>query len=145
MLMVGVLLLVLCFQTSDNLAAAYGMAVTGTMLVPPPGLRRGAARCGNGRRCGTAALIGPFLLMDLTFLAANALKILSGGWAPLLIGVALSTVMPPGCAAQLMLTRQDPPDSDAAEGSSPAAHSRPAPGGRHGGVPDLRPTSRRWR
>jgi KUP system potassium uptake protein len=93
MLLVGVLALVVMFQTSDNLSHAYGLAVTGTMLVTTSLAYVVVRRMWKWGPIRTAVLIGPLLVMDLTFLAANALKILSGGWAPVLIGAALSAVM----------------------------------------------------
>ena len=93
MLLVGVLLLVVMFQTSDNLSHAYGLAVTGTMVVTTTLAYIVVRRLWRWGPLRTAALIGPLLVMDLTFLAANALKILSGGWAPVLIAAALCTVM----------------------------------------------------
>src|SRR6185437_2217594 len=93
MLLVGVLLLVVMFQTSDSLSHAYGLAVTGTMLVTTTLAYIVVRRMWKWGPLRTAALIGPLVVMDLTFLAANALKFLSGGWAPVLIGIALSLVM----------------------------------------------------
>ena len=93
MLLVGVLMLVVMFQTSDNLSHAYGLAVTGTMLVTTSLAYIVVRRMWHWGPIRTAVLIGPLLVMDLTFLAANALKFLSGGWAPVLIGAALSAVM----------------------------------------------------
>jgi KUP system potassium uptake protein len=93
MLLVGVLMLVVIFQTSDNLSHAYGLAVTGTMLVTTCLAYIVVRRMWKWGPLRTGLLIGPLVLMDLTFLSANALKILSGGWAPVLIGLALFTVM----------------------------------------------------
>jgi KUP system potassium uptake protein len=93
MLLVGVLLLVAMFQTSDNLSHAYGLAVTGTMLVTTTLAYIVVRRMWRWGPFRTALLIGPLVTMDLTFLAANALKFLSGGWAPVLIGMALLAVM----------------------------------------------------
>jgi KUP system potassium uptake protein len=93
MLLVGVLMLVVIFQTSDNLSHAYGLAVTGTMLVTTCLAFIVVRQMWKWGPIRTSLLIGPLVLMDLTFLAANALKILSGGWAPVLIGLALFMVM----------------------------------------------------
>jgi KUP system potassium uptake protein len=93
MLLVGVLLLVALFQTSDNLSHAYGLAVTGTMVVTTTLAFIVVRRMWKWGPLRTAVLIGPLVAMDLTFLAANALKFLSGGWAPVLIGSALALVM----------------------------------------------------
>jgi KUP system potassium uptake protein len=82
LLMAGVLLLVLTFHSSGNLAAAYGIAVTGTMGVSAilAGMVA-ATRWGWGVPL-SVAVFGPLLLIDLTYFAANALKILEGGWFP---------------------------------------------------------------
>jgi KUP system potassium uptake protein len=93
LLLVGVLMLVVLFQTSDNLSHAYGLAVTGTMLVTTSLAFIVVRRMWRWGPLRTAVLIGPLVAMDLTFLAANALKFLSGGWAPVLIGIALMLVM----------------------------------------------------
>src|SRR5579872_4282268 len=93
MLLVGVLLLVVMFQTSDSLSHAYGLAVTGTMLVTTSLAYIVVRRMWKWGPLRTALLIGPLLAMDLTFLAANALKFLSGGWVPVLIGLSLAAVM----------------------------------------------------
>jgi KUP system potassium uptake protein len=93
MLLIGVLLLVVMFQTSDNLSHAYGLAVTGTMLVTTSLAYIVVRRMWKWGPLRTAFLIGPLVVMDLTFLAANALKFLSGGWVPVLIGGALAVMM----------------------------------------------------
>ena len=93
MLLVGVLMLVVIFQTSDNLSHAYGLAVTGTMLVTTCLAFIVVRQMWKWGPIRTAHLIGPLVVMDLTFLAANALKFLSGGWAPVLLGGALAAVM----------------------------------------------------
>jgi KUP system potassium uptake protein len=93
MLLVGVLLLVVMFQTSDALSHAYGLAVTGTMVVTTTLAFIVVRRLWKWGPLRTAALIGPLVVMDMTFLSANTLKILSGGWVPVLIGLSLSIVM----------------------------------------------------
>ncbi len=93
MLLVGVLMLVVIFQTSDNLSHAYGLAVTGTMLVTTCLAFIVVRRMWKWGPLRTGILIGPLVIMDVTFLAANALKIFSGGWAPVLIGLMLFAVM----------------------------------------------------
>jgi KUP system potassium uptake protein len=89
LLMTDVLLLVFGFRSSSNLAAAYGIAVTGAMAIDAilAGLVA-AWRWGWGL---TAAFVfGGFLVFDLTYLAANALKIPSGGWFPLLVAAGFA-------------------------------------------------------
>jgi KUP system potassium uptake protein len=90
LLMLGVLALVATFRSSGALASAYGIAVTGTMGASAvlAGLVA-ATRWGWGP--GRAALVfGPLLLVDLTYLAANSLKILEGGWFPIAVAAAVA-------------------------------------------------------
>jgi KUP system potassium uptake protein len=93
LLLIGVLLLVLLFRSSNSLASAYGVAVTGTMLVD--GLMGFTViwRVWNWSLGAALALMMPFILIDFTFLVANLLKVPQGGWVPLLIGGCLVTVM----------------------------------------------------
>jgi KUP system potassium uptake protein len=93
LLMVGVLLLVAMFQTADNLADAYGLAVTGTMLVTTILAYIVARRMWRWRAPFALLLVAPLITLDAVFLVANGLKIASGGWVPLLIGGTLFLVM----------------------------------------------------
>jgi KUP system potassium uptake protein len=92
-LFVAVVLLVLGFQSSSNLANAYGIAVAATMVIECM-LAMVVARLNwKWSRASVALVIGSMLVVDLVFLASNATKILSGGWFPLLIGSALFTML----------------------------------------------------
>jgi KUP system potassium uptake protein len=93
LLLIGVVFLVLEFRSSSGLAAAYGMAVTGAMMIDT--LLVGAVMVLLWRwpRPLAAAIVGVLLLIDMTFFAANALKFLAGGWLPLLIALALFTLL----------------------------------------------------
>jgi KUP system potassium uptake protein len=93
MLLVGVLALVVLFQTSDNLAHAYGLAVTGTMVVTTSLAFVVIRYLWKWSLWFSVLFITPALVLDITFLAANALKIVSGGWVPLLIGASLFMIM----------------------------------------------------
>ena len=93
LLLVGVLVLVLLFRSSSALASAYGIAVTGTMVVTAMMAFVVIWRVWKWWAVAAAALIVPFLLIDLTFLAANLLKIADGGWMPLALGALVVTVM----------------------------------------------------
>jgi KUP system potassium uptake protein len=93
LLMVCVVGLVLAFGSSDNLAAAYGIAVAGTMVITTGLLGLVARRVWQWAVVPTAAVIGIFMIVDLTFFAANAVKIPQGGWFPLLVGVVVFTLM----------------------------------------------------
>ncbi|KZC17714.1 potassium transport protein Kup [Rhodanobacter sp. FW510-R12] len=93
MLMVLVILAVLGFRSSDNLGAAYGIAVTGTMTVTTL-LALVVARKRWHWSWFTVVLVGVlFLIIDLSFFGANLLKVAHGGWFPLVLGVVLFSVM----------------------------------------------------
>ena len=93
MLMVGVILLVGIFKTSDALADAYGFAVTGTMTVTTALAAIVVRRQWKWPRWRTALLILPLFAVDLSFFSANSLKLLSGGWVPLAIASAAVLIM----------------------------------------------------
>jgi KUP system potassium uptake protein len=93
MLLVAVVLTVIGFRSSDALGGAYGVAVTGTMTVDSI---LAFVYLRLGLRWSLWLLIPLFALflgVDLSFLAANLLKVHEGGWFPLLIGLAMFTVM----------------------------------------------------
>jgi KUP system potassium uptake protein len=93
LLLLGVLLLVLMFRSSGALASAYGIAVTGTMVVTAILALVVIWRAWKWALWAAALLMVPFLLIDLTFLGANLLKVFHGGWVPLLIGAAVMAIM----------------------------------------------------
>jgi len=93
MLLVAVLLLVVGFRRSDNLGGAYGIAVTLAMLIDSVLIYVVMRRIWRWRRPVALALALPLLLVDGLFLTSNALKIPEGGWFPLLIGVAVFTLL----------------------------------------------------
>jgi KUP system potassium uptake protein len=92
-LMLGIVALVLGFQSSSNLAAAYGIAVTGTMAIDTilAFVVVYSLWKWNPYLSGLVAL--GFLTVDLAFFGANAMKIIEGGWFPLAIGLAVFTVL----------------------------------------------------
>jgi KUP system potassium uptake protein len=92
-LLVGVLLLVVMFKSSSALASAYGIAVTGTMVVTGMMAFVVIWKVWHWSPLAAAALITPFILVDLTFLGANLLKVLEGGWVPLAFGGLVMLVM----------------------------------------------------
>ena len=92
-LLVAVLVLVLTFESSSALASAYGIAVTGTMVVTAS-----LAMIVAHRHWGLSALVAvalflPFLALDLTFFGANLLKLFEGGWLPLGLATLMVIVM----------------------------------------------------
>ena len=93
LLVLGVVMLVAIFKSSDNLAQAYGLAVTGTMVVTTSLAFIVVRRQLKWPMWKAALVVAPMLAVDSVFLFANALKILSGGFVPLLLGLALFTLM----------------------------------------------------
>jgi len=93
LMLLGTVLLVLGFKNSDNLAGAYGVAVSLTMLITT--LFMIAVMRGMwGWNWSIVSLIAiPFLIMDATFLGSNCLKIKDGGWVPLAISTAFIVMM----------------------------------------------------
>jgi KUP system potassium uptake protein len=92
-LLMGVLLLVALFRSSSALASAYGIAVTGTMVVTGIMAFVVIWKAWNWSVIAAAALMAPFLFIDLTFLGANLLKVFEGGWVPLAFGGLVMIVM----------------------------------------------------
>jgi KUP system potassium uptake protein len=91
-LMVAVVGLVLSFKSSSNLAGAYGVAVTGTMVIASA-LLLSVARQSWGWSVPKAGLVFlPLLAIDTSFFSACVTKILEGGWFPLLVAAAVFTV-----------------------------------------------------
>jgi KUP system potassium uptake protein len=93
LLLIGVLLLVLLFRTSSGLASAYGIAVSTTMVAD--GIMGFVViwKLWNWRVATAAALILPFVVVDMTFFSANLLKLFEGAWVPLLFGFAMATMI----------------------------------------------------
>jgi len=92
-LFAAVVLLVVGFRTSDQLANAYGIAVAATMVIECVLAMVVAHRLWKWSPLATFGIIGSMLAIDLAFFASNAAKFLSGGWFPLVIGAAIFTVM----------------------------------------------------
>ena len=93
LLLIGVLLLVGLFRSSSALASAYGIAVTGTMVVTAMMAIVVIWRVWHWRLIWALGLMLPFLFIDFTFLTANLLKIVEGGWMPLALGAVVMTLM----------------------------------------------------
>ena len=93
MLMVCTVALVTAFQSSSKLAAAYGVAVTSTMLVTTTLFFVVTRRRWNWPLKWSVALVGLFLIVDIPFFAANISKLLHGAWFPIAIGAAFFTLM----------------------------------------------------
>ncbi|MEW6538080.1 MAG: potassium transporter Kup [Pseudomonadota bacterium] len=92
-LMVGVLVLLVVFQSSHNLTAAYGVAVTGTMLVNTLMAYSVIRKGWKWPMWAVAGTLIPFAFIDSVFLTSNLLKIPDGAWMPLVLGALLVVVM----------------------------------------------------
>jgi KUP system potassium uptake protein len=89
----AVMLLVLGFQSSSNLAAAYGIAVTMALTIDSLLIYVVLTRLWHWHRIAAIAIVAPLLTIDLLFLASNALKIPQGGWFPIAIGIVAFTLL----------------------------------------------------
>ena len=93
MLCVGVVLIVLIFKSSAALATAYGIAVTGVMVISTVLVGMIAIYRWKWPRLAVYALFGALGLVDVTFLASNSLKVLEGGWLPLAAAAVVFVLM----------------------------------------------------
>jgi KUP system potassium uptake protein len=92
-LMVMVILLVLFFQSSSNLAAAYGIAVTGAMFIDTLLLAAVLTALWRWPLWKALPLIAVFLIVDVAYFGANLIKVPQGGWVPLAIGFVIFTLL----------------------------------------------------
>jgi KUP system potassium uptake protein len=107
-LMAMVILLVLTFQSSSNLAGAYGIAVVGAMLIDTVLISVVLRQMWNWNRFVVAGLLAVFFTVDFSYLSANLLKIPAGGWFPLLVGgIAFTLLTTWAKGRQLMIDRMN--------------------------------------
>jgi KUP system potassium uptake protein len=92
-LFISVVILILLFENSNNLASAYGVAVTMTMLCGTILISILARSYWRWPMWKVILFATPFLLLDLVFVASTSLKILAGGWVPIMIGAVLFTIL----------------------------------------------------
>jgi KUP system potassium uptake protein len=92
-LMLGSILIVLGFRTSSNLAAAYGVAVTSTMVITTVLLYIIARERWRWSALTAGSVAAVFLIVDLAFFGANIIKVAQGGWLPLLLAGLIYTLM----------------------------------------------------
>jgi len=91
--LIAVIALVLGFKSSSNIAAAYGIAVTGTMLITNLLVFVVARELWGWKLVPTLLCITPFVVIDFAFFSANSIKILAGGWFPLAFGLGVFVLM----------------------------------------------------
>ncbi len=102
-LLVLVIMLVLGFETSSNLAAAYGISVTGTMFISTCMMGILIVSVWKWNRWLSGLVIGTFLIVDGAYFAANLTKIPDGGWFPLLIGLIAFTFLTTWAKGRLLM------------------------------------------
>jgi KUP system potassium uptake protein len=105
-LMIACVALVIGFRKSDNLAAAYGIAVTGTMTITSLLYFAVARQRWGWSKTRAGIVLGMFLSFDLSFLVANVNKIESGGWFPLAVAAVVFTIMTTWRRGRAELSRQ---------------------------------------
>ncbi len=114
-LMVMVILLVLFFRNSSNLAAAYGIAVTGAMFIDSCLLTVVLFSLWKWKPWVSIPLLALFFLVDIAYFTANLTKVPAGGWFPLLVGLIIFTMLTTWAKGRkLMIERMN-------EGSMPVA------------------------
>jgi len=92
-LYIAVMALVLGFRSSSNLAAAYGIAVTGTMMIDTVLVAFVAVLAWRWSPWLALPLLGALLLLDIAFFSANVIKLLQGGWFPVVVALASFTTL----------------------------------------------------
>jgi len=93
LLMAATIALVVSFRKSSNLAAAYGIAVSITMVITTLLAHLVATRLWRWSEAWVAAITAVFLIVDFAFLGANLFRVKEGGWVPLAVGAACFTLM----------------------------------------------------
>jgi len=105
LLMFSVFVLVLSFKSSSALASAYGIAVTGTMIVDTILAFIVIKALWQWNAFTSTSFLSTFLLVDLVFLLSNSLKIPTGGWLPLVVGAVLFSIMTTWIKGKQLLAR----------------------------------------
>jgi KUP system potassium uptake protein len=111
MLLIGVLALVLLFKNSSALASAYGIAVTGTMVVTTAISFVVVWKMWKWPLWAALAFTGMFMIVDLAFLAANLVKVVEGGWVPLMLACCSMIVMWTWVRGNALLVKKTQRDS----------------------------------
>lgn len=125
LLLAGVAVLIVQFRTSTSMAAAYGIAVTGTMVATTCLAFVVLWKLWNWRLWYAAAFIAPFLLLDLFFFGANILRVVEGGWVPLVIAAIIAALIQIWVKGKAFLASQAHRDSIAMTDLANALSARP--------------------
>ena len=125
-LMIAVILLVLMFQRSSNLTAAYGIAVTGAMLIDNFLLAVVLFHLWKWKRWLSVPLLAVFFALDGAYLAANFTKIPDGGWVPLVMGLIIFTLLTTWARGRTLMRQNMTEDTIPVEVFAKSAHSSAA-------------------
>ena len=110
LLLMGVLILVVQFGTSSAMAAAYGIAVTGTMVITTCLAFVIVNRLWNWSLAKSVAFIAPFLALDVIFFGANILRVIEGGWVPLVIAAMIGFLISVWVRGKALIRRKEHDD-----------------------------------
>lgn len=125
LLLVGVIVLIDQFRTSTAMAAAYGIAVTGTMVMTTALAFVVLWKLWRWRPLFAVAFIAPFMALDLIFFGANILRVIEGGWVPLVIAGIIGTVIHIWVKGRKFIADQTRKDSVSMVDLSKALAARP--------------------
>ena len=123
MLMIAVILLVLMFQRSSNLTAAYGIAVTGAMAIDNFLLAVVLFHLWKWKPWLSVPLLALFFALDLAYLAANFTKIPDGGWVPLVMGLIIFTLLTTWSRGRILMRQNMAEGTIPVEVFAKSAHS----------------------
>ena len=125
-LMIAVILLVLFFKSSTNLAAAYGIAVTGAVTIDTILLTVVLFSLWNWPAWKALPMVGLFFLVDITYLGANLIKVPQGGWVPLAIAAVIFTMLTTWSRGRALMRQSMTEGSIPMEVFAKSAHSSAA-------------------
>jgi KUP system potassium uptake protein len=109
--MLGVVILIMAFKSSTNLASAYGIAVTGTMLITSTLVFVLAVRCWNWGWPFSILVFGSFMTLDVALFSSNMLKFVDGGWVPLAIAAVIFLCMWTWLTGRAAVARREQEDA----------------------------------
>ena len=122
-LMIMVIVLVLFFQSSSNLAAAYGIAVTGAMFIDTLLLAAVLISLWRWPLWKAVPLVLAFIIVDMAYLGANLIKVPQGGWVPLLIGLVIFAMLTTWSRGRTLMRQNMAEGSIPVEVFAKSAHS----------------------